>query len=46
MFYRHEEVNINLANKPDWLFEKNPEGTVPILEIKSSQDNAVETIIG
>eukprot|EP00061_Rhincodon_typus_P010619 g35051.t1 len=29
---RHETVNINLLNKPDWFFEKNPLGMVPILE--------------
>jgi len=27
-----ETVNIDLANKPDWFWERNPEGTVPILE--------------
>ncbi|XP_048465028.1 glutathione S-transferase omega-1 [Rhincodon typus] len=29
---KHETVNINLLNKPDWFFEKNPLGMVPILE--------------
>lgn len=28
-----ETVNVNLANKPTWLFERNPNGKVPILEI-------------
>jgi len=28
----HETVNINLMDKPDWYFEKNPEGKVPALE--------------
>jgi len=27
-----ETVNINLADKPSWFWEKNPEGTVPVLE--------------
>lgn len=31
--FRFETVNVNLANKPTWLFERNPNGKVPILEI-------------
>ncbi|KAJ6669118.1 hypothetical protein lerEdw1_007927 [Lerista edwardsae] len=33
----HEIVNINLKNKPDWLFEKNPFGLVPVLETSKGQ---------
>ncbi|XP_040848092.1 glutathione S-transferase omega-1-like isoform X2 [Ochotona curzoniae] len=29
---RHEIININLKNKPDWFFKKNPLGLVPVLE--------------
>ncbi|XP_036191958.1 glutathione S-transferase omega-1 [Myotis myotis] len=29
---RHEVVNINLKNKPEWFFKKNPAGLVPVLE--------------
>ncbi|XP_050014160.1 glutathione S-transferase omega-1-like [Alexandromys fortis] len=29
---RHEIVNINLKNKPEWFFKKNPSGLVPVLE--------------
>ena len=29
---RHETVHVNLKEKPDWLFERNPLGAVPILE--------------
>ncbi|XP_064113035.1 pyrimidodiazepine synthase-like isoform X2 [Macrobrachium nipponense] len=29
---KHEVVNVNLRSKPDWLFEKNPLGKVPVLE--------------
>jgi len=32
--YRHEIVFVNLMRKPDWLFERNPLGLVPILEYK------------
>ncbi|XP_077978839.1 glutathione S-transferase omega-1-like [Glandiceps talaboti] len=28
----HETVNCNLKNKPEWLFEKNPKGLVPVVE--------------
>ncbi|XP_068220330.1 pyrimidodiazepine synthase-like isoform X2 [Palaemon carinicauda] len=29
---KHEVINVNLRSKPDWLFEKNPLGKVPVLE--------------
>ena len=29
-------VFVNLTNKPDWLLERNPLGTVPVLEHKGS----------
>lgn len=32
---KHDVVWVNLKNKPDWLFEKHPQGKVPIIE----QDN-------
>lgn len=35
--FRHEVVNINLKNKPDWIFEKNPDGLVPVLETSKGQ---------
>jgi glutathione S-transferase len=28
----YETVEIDLANRPDWLYEKNPVGKVPVLE--------------
>lgn len=28
----HETINCNLTNKPEWIFDKNPRGTVPIIE--------------
>jgi len=28
----HEIVNVNLKDKPDWLFKRNPYGLVPIIE--------------
>jgi len=27
-------VYVNLVKKPDWLFERNPRGLVPVLEYK------------
>lgn len=35
--FSYEVVNINLKNKPDWFFEKNPSGTVPVLETSKGQ---------
>lgn len=29
----HDIVNVNLKNKPSWLFELHPEGKVPALDI-------------
>ncbi|KAM4775779.1 glutathione S-transferase omega-1-like isoform 1-T1 [Cyanocitta cristata] len=33
----HEVININLKNKPEWYFEKNPAGLVPVLETSKGQ---------
>nr|XP_056706427.1 glutathione S-transferase omega-1-like [Euleptes europaea] len=33
----HEIININLKNKPDWIFKKNPLGLVPVLETSKGQ---------
>ena len=30
--YRHEVVNVNLREKPDWFLQRNPEGKVPVIE--------------
>lgn len=34
---RHEIVNMNTKQKPDWFMKKNPNGTVPVLETASGQ---------
>ncbi|KAJ7998099.1 hypothetical protein DPEC_G00219050 [Dallia pectoralis] len=34
---KHETVNINLKDKPDWYLQKNPMGLVPTLETSSGQ---------
>uniref|UniRef100_A0A8C8ZPZ9 Glutathione S-transferase omega n=1 Tax=Prolemur simus TaxID=1328070 RepID=A0A8C8ZPZ9_PROSS len=34
---RHEVININLKNKPEWFFKKNPAGLVPVLENSKGQ---------
>ncbi|KAA0717955.1 Glutathione S-transferase omega-1 [Triplophysa tibetana] len=34
---KHEVVNINTKEKPAWFLEKNPNGTVPVLETASGQ---------
>uniref|UniRef100_A0A8C9LKR3 Glutathione S-transferase omega n=1 Tax=Piliocolobus tephrosceles TaxID=591936 RepID=A0A8C9LKR3_9PRIM len=36
---RHEVISINLKNKPEWFFKKNPFGLVPVLE--NSQDQLI-----
>ncbi|XP_011822586.1 PREDICTED: glutathione S-transferase omega-1-like isoform X2 [Mandrillus leucophaeus] len=36
---RHELISINLKNKPEWFFKKNPFGLVPVLE--NSQDQLI-----
>lgn len=33
----HEIININLKNKPEWFFKKNPFGLVPVLENSKGQ---------
>lgn len=34
---RHEIININLKNKPDWYYTKHPFGQVPVLENSQCQ---------
>ncbi|XP_031317579.1 glutathione S-transferase omega-2 isoform X2 [Camelus dromedarius] len=34
---RHEVVNINLRNKPEWYFTKHPFGQIPVLENSKCQ---------
>uniref|UniRef100_A0A8C3YVV4 Glutathione S-transferase omega n=1 Tax=Catagonus wagneri TaxID=51154 RepID=A0A8C3YVV4_9CETA len=34
---RHEVVNINLRNKPEWFFTKHPFGQIPVLENSKCQ---------
>jgi len=29
----HETINCNTVNKPEWLFDKNPRGKVPVIEL-------------
>jgi glutathione S-transferase len=29
----YETIEVDLADRPDWLYEKNPKGKVPVLEI-------------
>ncbi|XP_006160453.1 glutathione S-transferase omega-1-like isoform X1 [Tupaia chinensis] len=33
----HEVININLKNKPEWFFKKNPFGLLPVLESSQGQ---------
>ncbi|KAK6627682.1 hypothetical protein RUM44_010161 [Polyplax serrata] len=34
---KYEVVNINLTDKPDWFFDKSPEGKVPALEFPNGE---------
>ncbi|KAG5196011.1 hypothetical protein JEQ12_011647 [Ovis aries] len=34
---RHEVININLRNKPEWYFTKHPFGQIPVLENSKCQ---------
>ncbi|XP_077909255.1 glutathione S-transferase omega-1 isoform X1 [Ictidomys tridecemlineatus] len=40
----HEIININLRNKPEWYFKKNPLGLVPVLENSQGQLISESTI--
>ncbi|XP_053306062.1 glutathione S-transferase omega-1 [Spea bombifrons] len=42
---KHEVININLKNKPEWLFEKNPFGLVPILETSKGEIIYESTVV-
>uniref|UniRef100_A0A8R1TZ73 Glutathione transferase n=1 Tax=Onchocerca volvulus TaxID=6282 RepID=A0A8R1TZ73_ONCVO len=37
-------ININLRNKPDWFFAKNPEGTVPTVEHNGEVCDAIRKV--
>ncbi|XP_058508069.1 glutathione S-transferase omega-1-like [Solea solea] len=34
---KHETININLKDKPEWYFSKNPSGSVPTLETPAGE---------
>lgn len=36
-FLRHEVININLRNKPEWYYTKHPFGQIPVLENSKCQ---------
>lgn len=36
-FSRHEVININLKNKPEWYYTKHPFGQIPVLENSQCQ---------
>lgn len=38
MVYRHEVINVNLQDKPEWLLERNPTGKVPAIEFSGGHD--------
>ncbi|KAJ8978949.1 hypothetical protein NQ317_009345 [Molorchus minor] len=40
----YDVVNINLSNKPDWLYDKNPLGKIPALEVETG-DVLYESLI-
>jgi hypothetical protein len=44
LFFRYDVVNINLEEKPEWYFLKNPLGKVPALETESG-DCIYESLI-
>ncbi len=35
--FRHDTININLKDKPDWFLERNPLGLVPTLETPAGE---------
>lgn len=37
VYFRHDTININLKDKPDWFLEKNPLGLVPTLETPAGE---------
>lgn len=37
VFSRHEVININLKNKPEWYYTKHPFGQIPVLENSQCQ---------
>ena len=43
--FRHEVVNINLKNKPDWFLEKNNKGSVPTIELNGKVNPPACTLL-
>ena len=44
-FYSHETVNINTLDKPEWIYEKNAQGKVPVLEYNGNFLNESDVIM-
>lgn len=43
-FFRYDVVNINIASKPDWFYDKSPLGKIPALELDTG-DVLYESLI-
>ena len=44
-FSRHEIINVNMSDKPEWFLERNPLGKVPVLEIGPDNKILYESLI-
>ena len=44
LFFRYDVVNVNLTEKPEWLYDKSPLGKVPTLEFENG-DTLYESLI-
>jgi len=43
--FNHETVNINTLDKPEWIYEKNAQGKVPVLEYNGNFLNESDVIM-
>ena len=45
VFERHEVIDVNLRDKPEWLLERNPFGKVPTIEFGADDKVLYESLI-
>ncbi len=45
LYFRYEVINVNLRDKPEWLYDKSPGAKVPAIEFDSDDKILYESLV-